>query len=133
MSINPAQGIGPQQLEPLSGATGRTAADSPPSEHAEPAQPVPGARPKQEVESPASKSLDDEMPQDEVQVQHEDGTAGKIIIKYMDHSGNLILQIPSAQILDLARTIDRDIQQAENARDTSAGEANNGERNSHGH
>ncbi len=52
-----------------------------------------------------------EMPRDEVQVQRTNDGSGDIVIRYMDPHGNLILQIPSSQVLALARAIERTFEQ----------------------
>lgn len=54
--------------------------------------------------------------EDEVQVQQGSQTDGKIVIKYLDHSGNLILQIPSSQVLGLARAIDQALDEQQKTR-----------------
>jgi len=51
------------------------------------------------------------MQQDEVQVQRTNGVSGDIVIRYMDAHGNLILQIPSAQVLGLARAVERALEE----------------------
>jgi len=56
------------------------------------------------------------MAQDEVQVQRTDGVSGDIVIKYVDASGSLILQIPSEQVLGLARAVERAIEAQDNRR-----------------
>jgi uncharacterized FlaG/YvyC family protein len=40
-------------------------------------------------------------------VQRDDESNGQIVIKYLDHSGQVILQIPSSQVLGLARAIEK--------------------------
>jgi uncharacterized FlaG/YvyC family protein len=47
------------------------------------------------------------MSQDEVRVQRDSGVNSQIVIKYLDSKGNLILQIPSSQVLGLARAIEQ--------------------------
>jgi len=51
------------------------------------------------------------MPQDEVQVQRTNGASGDIVIRYLDAHGNLIVQIPSAQVLGLARAVERALEE----------------------
>jgi uncharacterized FlaG/YvyC family protein len=62
-----------------------------------------------------------EMPRDEVQVQRVNGASGDIVIRYIDASGNLILQIPSSQVLGLARAIEQALEEQAN-RSTGASE-----------
>lgn len=52
-----------------------------------------------------------EMPRDEVQVQRANDGSGDIVIRYVDPHGNLILQIPSSQVLGLARAIERALEE----------------------
>jgi len=73
------------------------------------------------------------MPQDEVQVQRDSGTNGDIVIKYMDHFGNVVLQIPSSQVLGVAHAIDQELAQEAKARAVaSETPTGNGGKN-HGH
>jgi len=65
-----------------------------------------GSEPKQALHEKETTSQSSELSQDEVQVQ-QDGGDGKIVIRYLDGSGNLILQVPSPQVLGLARAIDQ--------------------------
>jgi hypothetical protein len=58
------------------------------------------------------------MPQDEVQVQRDPAGSGQIVIKYLDDKGNLVLQVPSSQLLGLARAIEQTFN--EQARDRAA-------------
>ena len=55
-----------------------------------------------------------QMPQDEVQVQRVNGAGGDIVIRYLDASGNLILQIPSSQVLGLARAVEQALEEQAN-------------------
>ena len=85
---------------------------------ANPAEPDPGISPKQEPHTtqrfgPATT----EIPQDEVQVQRDSATNGEIVIKYLDHSGNVIVQLPSQQMLGVTRAIDKDFLKEVKARD----------------
>jgi hypothetical protein len=64
-----------------------------------------------------------ELPQDEVHVQRDAKNDGRIVIRYLDHSGNLILQIPSEQLLALARAVDEVLaQRPEDTGATAAGQ-----------
>ena len=55
-----------------------------------------------------------------MQVQRDSQTNGEVVIKYLDHAGNLILQVPSSQMIGLARAIEEDFQQEAKARSTPA-------------
>jgi len=54
----------------------------------------------------------EESLEDEVQVQR-DSSTGAIVIKYLDQAGNVVLQVPSSQVLSLARAIEKDLSEAE--------------------
>lgn len=47
----------------------------------------------------------EELPKDEVHVQRDAKNDGKIVIQYVDHSGHLILQVPSKQLLALQHAV----------------------------
>ncbi len=105
MSINPVSVIGsvsdrsaeaaqPRPAERISARAGENvaAADS-------------GHTPKQNAPRRAEPSVSDQIPEDEVEVQQDNQTNGRIVIKYKDHTGHVILQVPTAQLLNLARAI----------------------------
>lgn len=75
---------------------------------------------------PSSDSPAPETLKDEVQVQRGRETDGKIVIKYLDHSGNLILQIPSSQVLGLARAIDQALDQEQKIRASDSASSSEG-------
>jgi hypothetical protein len=101
MSVYPAAEIAscPQQF---------TAADVASDRQLTPAAPcagsISGTNPKPEIASVQNETHSLEASRDEVQVQ-QDGGDGKIVIRYLDGSGNVILQIPSSQLLGLSRAI----------------------------
>jgi uncharacterized FlaG/YvyC family protein len=133
MSINPVSGSGPATDPQFADEHSRPAQSraSAPAQ-ATPARPDPGAAPKQEVRAPQNISEALEMPQDEVEVQRDTATT-EIVIKYMDRSGNVILQVPSSEVLGVARAIDQDFQQEAKARASADTEAENEGGKVHGH
>lgn len=131
MSINPVQGIGPAGEAQLADANLRPQPTR--SEGEGSAQPNPGTAPKQDTAIRESAPVSDEMPQDEVQVQRDSGTDDEIVIKYVDHSGNVILQMPSSEVLGLARAISEDFQQQAKARAASGPETGEEGEKTHGH
>jgi hypothetical protein len=129
MSIYPAAEIAstPQQL-----AAAEVAADRYPTPDVQSSGPGSGTSPKQESASPRNEAQPLDMPQDEVQVQ-QDGSDGKIIIRYLDGSGNVILQVPSSQLLGLARAIGQALdEQAKSRSSLHSSETGEGS-NLHGH
>ena len=57
--------------------------------------------------SPASQ-----LPEDEVQLQRDSGLQNELIVRYVDKTGNLILQVPAEQLLHFERAIAAEFQQA---------------------
>ena len=131
MSINPATDA--RTTIEAESASVRFYAGGPASPQLQPS-PVPnsGARPKQEVPNASTSSQLAEMPEDEVQVQQDSQTNGRIVIRYLDQAGDLILQVPSSQVLGLARAIDQALQQQAQARTKNGTEGGEGG-NAHGH
>jgi hypothetical protein len=133
MSINPVEGIGPASEAQVAAANLRPApAQSSAGEAERPAQPDPGTRPSQEARIPQNASTTADLPQDEVQVQRDSQADDEIVIKYVDHAGNLILQVPSSEVLGLTRAIAEDFQQEAKVRNGSAQSDSQGEK-PHGH
>lgn len=104
MSINPVPMIVPTSPAEFASASPQKRASAPQEENS--AQPVPGTTPKQEASSAQPSTRSTELPQDEVQVLRDSQTNGEIVIKYLDHSGNLIVQMPSSQMLGVSRAIE---------------------------
>jgi|HubBroStandDraft_1064217.scaffolds.fasta_scaffold52847_2 hypothetical protein len=134
MSINPVPGIGPAsdaqsaevraipQREPASARSGQ-----------EVAQPDPGTPPKQEARILPNVSEFQELPQDEVQVLRDQATT-EIVIKYLDRSGSVILQVPSSEVLGVVHAIDQDLAQEAKIRASAAAASTNAEGGkAHGH
>jgi hypothetical protein len=92
-----------------------------------------GTSPKQESSQPNQTSALAEFPQDEVQVQRDSQTNGDIMIRYVDHLGDLVLQVPSSQVLGLARAIDQALDQEAKARSSAATQSGNDGGNVYGH
>ena len=132
MSINPVQGIGPAAEEVLAEANLRRAQAASSAPAAISAQPGSGSLPEQSTPKPPTVTFATEMAQDEVEVQRDSETNDEIVIKYMDHSGNLILQVPSSQVLGMVRAIDQDFQREERVR-TNASETGSEGDKTHGH
>ena len=134
MSIYPVAGIG-SVTNPQSAEESVPPARKPSSgrEIKEPAHAVPGTPPKREIRIPQSESESSELPQDAVEV-HRDNETAEIVIRYLDHSGNVILQVPSSEVLSVAHSIDLDFQKQARDRTGTSGTTAAGERGEiHGH
>lgn len=107
MSINPVPGTGPSEQAVLANPAAR--APSPAASQPQTSFATPDSGPKPKSETHTSRDLPPpfEMSQDEVRVQRDSGVNSQIVIKYLDSKGNLILQIPSSQVLGLARAIEQ--------------------------
>jgi len=131
MSINPVASIG-SMTEAESAAAKSSSAQAP--QVAGPAAYVSdsGSAPKPETPVVQGSAPVVEIPQDEVEVQRDSQANNEIVIRYVDGSGNLILQVPSSEVLNLARAIAQTFQQKSGQSDRI--EATNGEGgNSRGH
>ena len=56
---------------------------------------------------------------------------GAIVIRYLDAHGNVVLQVPSSQVLELARSIRQDLESATKAVSLVAAEASSTVRKEH--
>lgn len=102
MSINPVSA--PSAPAEMPGATAHRLA-SPAT-----APPISGRAPKQETAAVQDNSFTPKLHKGEVEVQRDMQSGGKIVVRYMDSSGDLILQIPTEQVLGIARAIDQDLE-----------------------
>ncbi len=129
MSVYPAAEIAscPQQL---------TAADVASDRQLTPAVPcvdsISGTNPKPEIANAQSETHSLETSRDVVQVQ-QDGGDGKIVIRYLDGSGNVILQIPSSQLLGLSRAIGEALDEQAKIRSSAHSSGTVEGSNVHGH
>jgi hypothetical protein len=115
MSINPVSGIvpvsevAPGEAQPRA----RQSQSGPPPESTVKTETPPdsGTRPKQENPTPNNEPAAAEIPQDEVELQQDSEIKDQVIIKYLDKStGGVVLQVPSQQVLAVARGIYEDFQ-----------------------
>ncbi|HTS04380.1 MAG TPA: hypothetical protein VMP68_02275 [Candidatus Eisenbacteria bacterium] len=107
MSINPVPGTGPSEQAVFVSPAARAASSGATQSHTAAAPPDSGTQPKSETQTSHDPSAAREMSQDEVCVQRDSGLNGQIVIRYLDSEGNLILQIPSSQVLGLAKAIEQ--------------------------
>jgi hypothetical protein len=115
MSINPVPIIVPVNSAELADANlqKRPAA----AQEVNSGQPITETPSKQESRSTQPTAASTELPQDEVQVLRDSQTNGEVVIKYLDHAGNLIVQMPSSQMLGVTRSIEQDFQAREKAQE----------------
>ncbi|HVN18411.1 MAG TPA: hypothetical protein VMU05_06545 [Dongiaceae bacterium] len=132
MSINPATNIA--TTAEVEAASTKACSGSPQEYPApQPVTPNTGARPKQEIPNTSASGQSSEIVIDEVQVQQDSQTDGRIVIRYLDHSGDVILQVPSSQVLGLARAIDQALADLAKSRMPKMAEASGEEGVAHGH
>jgi hypothetical protein len=125
MGINPVPTIEPAVGSPLSDANSH--GNRPPVAGGDSSSPDKGNSAKSELEAEQTTATSLEMPQDEVQVQRDSENDGEIVIRYLDHAGNLIVQVPSSQMLGVTRAINQDFQQEAKAREKVAATLENNE------
>ncbi len=112
MSMNPVI-VGTDSSSP-----GGHAQYDPPSNisRCEQVQPEPNSGMEQKREKKAAEDSQNPsaLGQDAVQVQREAGD--QIVIRYLDRTGQMILQVPSAQLLGLQRAIAQALEEREQSR-----------------
>jgi hypothetical protein len=115
MSINPAPMIWPATEPQLEDANPRPQPPQPVSENGGPAQTDSGNSPTADTAILPGAPQAAEPPQDEVDVQRDSQTGGDVVIQYKDQSGNLILQVPSSQVLGLERALRQEFREKADA------------------
>ncbi len=138
MSIGPVQNLGSVSQEPSAKANPPAERSQTSANQQEPAektaQPETGTLPKQNETAVKNLPSPAELPQDEVQVQRDSQNRDEVVIKYLDKAtGDLILQVPSAEVLSVARGIYQEFgqqakvqQSADTATVTDKGEKSHG-------
>ncbi len=111
MSINPVPTT--SSIDPIAAAEAAVRRNSTSEPHPQAASAAPdlGNKPKEEIRATQSPRTFAPVRRDEVRVQRDEEANGQIVIKYMDAAGNMILQIPSQQVLGLARAIEEALQE----------------------
>jgi hypothetical protein len=117
MSINPVHGPGAD--------SGTQSADANPRLQRPQAAPAPfdarsweplpnSERLQKQASQPAESTAgENELPQDVVEVQRDSEITNQVVIKYVDQAtGGVILQVPSAEVLNVAHGIVQDLRQA---------------------
>jgi len=127
MSINPVQNPNtaspmPEASEPLASVRLSPASHSAPNL---------GTVSKRESHMVQDQPVPEEIAKDEVQVQRDSQAGGAIVIRYLDAHGNVVLQVPSSQVLELARSIRQDLESATKAVSLVAAEASSTVRKEH--
>lgn len=125
MSINPIPAVTMHEV--------RSDAGRHPAGSARAVQPNSGTSPNQNIHRSQPTPTSADMAEDEVQVQREDPINGEIVIRYVDHSGKLILQVPSAQVLDVARGIEQSLKDTAKSRNEASVTSPGTEGGQHGH
>lgn len=136
MSINPVQSYGTESGAQASAANVRAPRPQPATlsvtVHAQ-EQPGSGTLPNQEVQHGQKAAAEPEQPEDVVQVQHDSQVTEDVVIRYtVRATGRVILQVPSEEVLGVARGISADFrEEAKLKSDSTAGELAEGVK--HGH
>ncbi|MGA3092975.1 MAG: hypothetical protein ABSD75_30645 [Terriglobales bacterium] len=125
MSIAPAEGFpssSAQSDNAFAGAVRPHASVAPQA-----ASPVSGTPPKQETTVASNAPSAYELPQDVVEVHQDPDDKSRVIIQYLDKSGEVVIQVPSNQELSVERGIAQEFEQAAKLRAT-AGKETEGEK-----
>jgi uncharacterized FlaG/YvyC family protein len=135
MSINPVHSFGTESGAQASAENVRTPRPQPSAVSVTiHAQEQPGSGTLQNPESQRAQKVapEPERPEDVVQVQHDSQITDEVIIKYtVGATGRVILQVPSTEVLSVARGISEDFRQQAKQESSSAASAVKGVE--HGH
>jgi len=118
MSMNPVTAINAAVLAQSEEPNSRR---DPSTSRSVQATPHAGVQPNRETHAPPKAQDSSELPRDAVQVQRENGN--QIVIKYLDRSGRMVIQVPSSQVLALQRAIEQALEEQAQSR-TSAAKSN---------
>lgn len=111
MSVNPVASVQPSAGADLADASLHRDRSVPAPRHSsEPSQPDPGIASNRDQLLTSASTVSAEGPQDEVEVQRDSGADGEIVIRYLNQSGNVILQVPSSEVLGMARAAEQDLE-----------------------
>lgn len=133
MSINPVQSFGPQDVAQSADARAvRTQPAAPSRTPKAVEQPDLGTASNQEIQRARNAAVEREQPEDVVQVQTDSQLGNQIVIKYTDQAtGRTILQVPSSEVLSVARGIAEDLRHELKPEANSTSGTTGGEK--HGH
>ena len=123
MSIGPVDRFPPaKSVQAADTSVGSGRAEARPESGAveETPQPVSGTLPKQESSVAENVPSTYELPQNEVEVHQDPETKDQIIIQYLDHAKNVILQVPSNEEPSVERGIAREFQTAAKLRQSAS-------------
>jgi hypothetical protein len=136
MSIGPVAALASAGEVQLAGANSRprqAAPSPPPAQEQEVVQFDAGRTPEQAVSDAANVHRSPDLTQEEVQVERDSQIREQIIVRYMNQTtGNLILQVPSDQVLNVAHGIYQEFEEQVKAAESPAPPAP-GTGESHGH
>lgn len=132
MSISPAISFNPV-IEDLSSSTQSQQNSSRPHSQGIASSAESGKVSNAEVETPKSSPAPPQVPEDEVQLQRDSELENEVIVRYVDKAGNLILQVPGAQMLNLERAIAAEFHQPKSQAAAEASKETGQSGESHGH
>ena len=133
MSVSPVQNSGDEATAIYSQPTSCTSQPDPRANKTTPKFRLgEGNVPKREGQAPNGSSATAQFSEDEVQLQHDSELENELIVRYVDGSGNLIVQVPSGQTLSVQRGIMQELQRAQTRPSAPAKNAGP-EGESHGH
>ena len=105
MSIGPVQHLGPVRELTTGRAQPRDLAPQAHPDQVEPPNlPGSGGVPNREAQVPKDLSTASQLPEDVVELQYDGGPQKKLVVRYLDKAGEVILQVPSQQLLNVERS-----------------------------
>ena len=113
ISINPVQSPGAEGgAQPAEPKVRVQRPQPPPAPFAAHAwEPDPGTAQRQQIQGAQKVAAQDELAQDVVEVQRDSQITNQVVIKYMvQATGQVILQVPSSELLAVDRGISQDLQ-----------------------
>ena len=133
MSVSPVQNPVVESAAPYSQPADRKAQPDPRASKPTPTfPPDAGNVSKQEAQTAHGSFVTTQLPEDEVELQHDSELENELIVRYVDGSGNLIVQVPSGQMLSVQQGIMQEFQRAQ-ARSSASAKNAGPEGESHGH
>ena len=89
----------------------RQRSSGPSPETPEQVQPISGTVSRQEAPGANAAPTVTQQPEDEVELQRDSELENQLIVRYVDKAGNLVLQVPAEQLLNVERAIAQEFRQ----------------------
>jgi len=97
---------------PTPGSRHKAQPKTPTDRAPQPNPPIVGRFSEQEAAVFKHTAPQPQLPEDEVQLQRDSELPNELVVRYVDGSGNLILQVPAEQVLQFERAIAAEFEKA---------------------